>query len=905
MPDDACDAAPAPSVGWSMTKPRSDTDFAREATEISAPSAPHRRSGEHETELDEGDRLGAWRLVSKLAQGGMGAVYLAERADGHFEQRAAIKLIRGVPSAEMLAHFTRERQILATLQHPHIARLLDGGATPGGQPYLVMEYVEGVPIDTYCSEHKLPLDARLKLFEEVCGAVQFAHRRLIVHCDLKPSNVLVREDGTPVLLDFGIARAIDRPRGMGDVESRYYTPGYASPEQLRSEAVTTASDVYALGLILFELVAGRKARIDTVDRTIIELGEASVQPSELAENVPWKKRIAGDIDAIVLRATAAEPADRYSAADELAGDIRRHRALLPVTARAPTLTYRAGRLLRRRWPLFAAGFVALVLVAVFTWRLAAERDRALVAEREARVQATAAERVSGFLVSVFNVSNPRLSSKRDLSARDVLDQGAERIRKELAGQPAIKAKLLDTLATAYRYIGEPARSIELFRESVDLHLDPRVNDPLGAAGTLSQLAVGYANSNYSATDAEAAARRSLALREQNGADALAIADSWNSLGIVLQTEDKNDEADAALRKGLALRRANGADPNTIATSLHNLGNVASNRDGGDGGVAYYREALDLRAKAVGEHTPEYQHTLTNYGTGLARAGRSAEAVPVLERSLALARELYGDDSNNTGASCNELGSALHDLGRFREAIVQYKEALRIDRLTVGEGGAEAAKPLNNMASAYEDMGDFAAAIPLFRESLAIRAKALDKDDPMVLRADYNLARVLTKANALREAKPLLDAVLADYRKRYGEANSNTAKAELWLGEWNLRSGNLDMAAKRLAEIESSKASFSPLMQAQRATLAAGIAAARKDRGAELVARKLAWDVMNKAESFGAQHPLTAELAIAYAAALDEAGRKDEARAVAAPVLPIFEAAFADNASLRKELPRWR
>ncbi len=888
-----------------MNKLQNDTDLAREATEISAPSAPHRRPGEHETELDEGDRLGAWRLVRKLAQGGMGAVYLAERADGHFEQRAAIKLIRGVPSGEMLAHFTRERQILATLQHPHIARLLDGGATPGGQPYLVMEYVEGVPIDTYCSAQKLPLDARLRLFEEVCGAVQFAHRRLIVHCDLKPSNVLVRDDGTPVLLDFGIARAIDRPRGMGDVESRYYTPGYASPEQLRSEAVTTASDVYALGLILFELVAGRKARIDTVDRTIVELGEASVQPSTLAENVPWKKRIAGDIDAIVLRATAAEPANRYAAADELAGDIRRHRAMLPVTARAPTLTYRAGRLLRRRWPLFAACVAALALIAVFTWRLAAERDRALVAEHEARVQATAAERVSAFLVSVFNVSNPKLNSKRDISAREVLDQGAQRIQKELAEQPAIKAKLLDTLATAYRYIGEPAKSIELFRESADLHLDPRVGDPLGAAATLSQLAVGYANSNYPAADAEAAARRSLALREQNGGDALDIADSLNTLGIVLETEDKFDESAAALKKGLELRRANGADASAIAASLHNLGNVESNRDGGDGGVAYYKEALDLRAQAVGEHAPEYQHTLTNYGTGLARAGRSAEAVPVLERSLALARELYGDDSNNTGASCNELGSAYHDLGRFREAIVQYKEAVRIDRLTVGEGGAEAAKPLNNMASAYEDMGDFASAIPLFRESLAIRAKALAKDDPMVLRADYNLARVLTKANALKEAKPLLDAVLVDYVKRYGEANSNTAKAELWLGEWNLRSGNLDMAAKRLADIEASKASFSPLMKAQRATLAAGVAAARKDREGEIASRKLAWSVMKDAKAFGVEHPLTTEFAIAYAAALDDAGRKDEARAIAVPALPIVEAAFADDAPVHKVLSRWQ
>jgi len=239
-----------------------------------------------ETELAEGDRLGAWRLLRRLGSGGMGAVHLAERADGHFEQQAAIKLIRGLPGSDTLVHFARERQILATLQHPRIARLLDGGATPGGQPYLVMEYVEGEPIDAYCRDHRLDLRARLALFRSVCDAVQFAHQRLIVHCDLKPSNVLVRTDGTPVLLDFGIARALDRPRAAE--ADGYFTPGYASPEQLAGETLTTASDVYALGLVLFELVTGRKPRVDAADRTVARLAEAQVRPSELAGDMPWR-----------------------------------------------------------------------------------------------------------------------------------------------------------------------------------------------------------------------------------------------------------------------------------------------------------------------------------------------------------------------------------------------------------------------------------------------------------------------------------------------------------------------------------------------------------------------------------------------------------------------------------------
>jgi serine/threonine-protein kinase len=888
-----------------MTTPH-DEPFERDATEASEPQRlRHPRTSAIETELDEGDRLGAWRLVRRIAQGGMGAVYLAERADGHFEQRAAIKLIRGVPNAEMLAHFTRERQILATLQHPNIARLLDGGATPGGQPYLVMEFVEGEPIDVWCNDRNVALDERLRLFEEVCGAVQFAHRRFVVHCDLKPSNVLVRPDGTPVLLDFGIARALDRQRGPGPIESGYFTPGYASPEQLRGEAVTTASDVYSLGLILFEIVAGRKARVDTVDRTIALLGDASVQPSALAAEVPWKKRIAGDIDAIVLRATAAEPGARYAAADELAGDIHRHRAMRPVSARAPTLAYRTSRLVRRRWPVFAAASLVALMIAGFTWRLVAERDRARAAERDARVQATAAERVSGFLVSVFNVSNPKLNSKRDVSARDVLDEGAARIDNELAGQPEIRAKMLDTLATAYRFIGEPAKSVDLFREAAKLYLDPRVDEPLAAAATLSQLAVGYANNSYPRADAENAARQSLALREKNGAGPLDLADAYNSLGIVLESQDRYDEAEAMLKKSLALRRENGADDGTIASSLHNLGLVASNRGNDDAAaIAYYREALDLRRTAEGERSPDYEHTLTNYGTSLGRAGRSAEAVPVLERSLAIARGIFGDDSENTGTVHNELGSVLHDLGRFKDAIGHYREAMRIENRTASAAtSAERAKPVNNLASAYEDMGDYAAAIPLFRESLAIRKSALAADDPMVLRAEYNLARALTRNGELAEAKPMLESVLAESRKRYGEANAATAKAELWLGEWDLRSGEPGAAASRLKELQASAAPMTPLLKAQRAAFAGELASARGERADAVANREQAWNIMR--DAWGAGHPLTAEYAVEYATALAEANRGREARAIAEPLVAVIDTTFADDARVRREVMRWK
>jgi serine/threonine-protein kinase len=854
-----------------------------------------------ETELGPGDLLGAWKLQRRLGQGGMGAVYLAERADGHFEQLAAIKLIRGTPNAQALAQFARERQILAALQHPHIARLLDGGATPGGQPYLVMEYVEGEPIDAYCRRRALGLPARLALFQQVCRAVQFAHQRLIVHCDLKPSNVLVRSDGTPVLLDFGIARALDRQRVHEIVGSSYLTPSYASPEQLRGEEVTTASDVFALGLILFELVTGRRARLDQDDRTVTQLRTALVRPSQLADTVPWKARLRGDLDAIVLHASADSPADRYASAEDLARDIDRFVTHQPVRAHAQTMPYRIAKLLRRRWPTAVAASLFALLIAGFTWRLVAARDHARAAERAARVHAVTAEKVSDFLVSVFDVSNPQINQDREISARAVLDEGAKRIESELADEPQTKAKLLRTLATAYRHIGAPARSAELFREAVTLYLDPRVGDPLAAAEASSQLAVVESN-DIPGADALADARRSLELRERYAPnDPLAMGDAYNTLGLVLEAKDQFDEAEKALRKSLELRRAGHADPSTIASCLNNLGLVVASRTDEKAALPYFEEALKLRETSEGAHATGYQNALEHYGTHLVRAGDHAKGVPILERNLALCVDLYGNDSTHTASAHNELGSAVHDLGRFREAAEHYREAMRIE--TEKTGADSALLPLNNLASAYEDMGDYAQALPLFERSLAWREKKLAADDARVLRAKQNLARILLDVHDTARAQPLIEEALAVFRARDGENTLNTVKAEFTLGTfYSMTSRHAELAAL-LDTLRAATIDFTPLMTARLHALEGDAAEASHDAQAALAARKQAWESMRNA--FGDQHPQTAEFAVAYASALADHAHADEAKAFVAPYMPIIDAAMVADAPSRRALARWR
>src|SRR5690606_37311382 len=445
-------------------------------------------SGEpHDSALPLDGRVGAYRLVEEIGRGGMGTVYLAERDDAEFEKRVALKLVkRGMDTDDILLRFRYERQILASLEHPNIARLYDGGAAPDGRPYLVMEYIEGVPITRYCDENRLSIDARLRLFAGVCRAVQFAHQNLVVHRDIKPSNILVQPDGTVKLLDFGIAKLLDRtaagPAPETRVDVRIFTPEYAAPEQLTGEApVTTATDVYSLGVLLFELLTGRRpdraqeaalpgaalgralaGAADTAERAG-RLEEAARQRGTTPERL--RRRLRGDLESIVSTALEREPARRYASAGELLADVERHLAGFPVEARGPSIRYRAALFVRRhRVGVGAAALVVLSLVGglgAAVWqagRAARERD-------QARLERARAEQVSGFVLGLFEAADPLTDERLDtLRARDLIERGVDRVRTQLADQPDVKAGTLATLANVYMHLGLYAQAQELFDE---------------------------------------------------------------------------------------------------------------------------------------------------------------------------------------------------------------------------------------------------------------------------------------------------------------------------------------------------------------------------------------------------------------------------------------------------------
>lgn len=446
-----------------------------------------------------GTLIGRYRIRRLLGRGGMGAVYLAERADQQFDQQVALKLIgRDMPGGSLARRFRAERQILAHLNHLNIARLLDGGASDDGVPYIAMEYIEGTRIDLYCRQQRLDLRQRLQLFQQVCEAVQYAHQNLIVHRDIKPSNILVAADGTPKLLDFGIAKLIDPQQtgstdGLTRIYERVLTPEHASPEQVRGEPVGTVSDVYSLGVLLYELLTGVRP-FALLGRTLEQIEEVicKLQPSKPSAAATCKdaprglaRALAGDLDNIVLRAMHKEPQRRYASAAALSDDIQRYLDDRPVQARPDAWTYRATKFLRRN--LVAASLavavtlVIAVVVSFYTVQLTAQRDRAAT-------EAAKSAQVAQFLTDIFRVADPAQAQGRQITALELLERGAQDIERRLADQPLVRADLLFAIALSYENLSAYDRAGPLLEESLAIKSAARLEETREYVEMLYELA---------------------------------------------------------------------------------------------------------------------------------------------------------------------------------------------------------------------------------------------------------------------------------------------------------------------------------------------------------------------------------------------------------------------------------
>jgi len=663
----------------------------------------------------EGESIGPYRLVGPLGEGGMSTVYRALQEVDGFEREVALKVIRrGLESAETRRRFRLERRILASLEHPAIARFYDGGMTAAGLPYLVMEKVDGRPIDEHCDEVGLGVDQRIDIFRRVCAAVHHAHQNLVVHRDLKPTNVLVTADGEPRLLDFGIAKLLDPGDLAPDAEPtvawlRLVTPGYASPEQVRGEAVTTASDVFSLGALLYKLLTGRLPH-DLSGLTLAEaeaaVAEAPPLASSRVEGPERRRRLAGDLDRILAKALHPDPERRYASAHELAADLERHRTGYPVEARPDAYAYRATRFLaRHRAAVAVAGFVfllvcgAAVALAVQAAEVTRERDRLAS--------------TIGFVKSVFAVTR----EGEELSVREAVDRSARALELTPIEQPTVEATLRDVLGAIYLDLGQPRASLEQLERAVELRREVLGENHLETAESMRVLGVARVFNNQE--QGVEMTERALAIAErQLDADDPRLA-YWLSAQVkALCLRGQFAEAAEPSRRAveLARRLPEGSVelPAAIAQRAIILG-----RDGDDeAAMALYQEALVLYRRYRGDDYTEIASLLSNLSNLHRRAGDLAAAEGALRQTVELERRLYAGDSANLAYSLYKLGRVLLERGEMEEAEALMRESQAMFAAIYGSHDWTAALTVTGLARVLHADGREAEAAALLETGLA-------------------------------------------------------------------------------------------------------------------------------------------------------------------------------------------
>jgi tetratricopeptide (TPR) repeat protein/tRNA A-37 threonylcarbamoyl transferase component Bud32 len=547
------------------------------------------------------DRIGNYRLLNLLGQGGMGKVYLAERADQSYRQRVAIKLMQanGLSRPEMVDRFRTERHILAHLEHPNIARLLDGGMTPEGHPYLVMEFIDGQQVVEYSTGRKLSIVERLKLFRAICSAVEYAHGRLVVHRDIKPGNILVTPNGTPKLLDFGIAELLDpgnTDARQAQTVERLMTFEYASPEQVRGDAATTLTDVYALGVLLYQLLADvlpfRFATSSPLEAAKVICEKDPLSPSVAAVNsgtgLKEIRALRGDLDSITLKAMRKEPEFRYQSVVQLGADIDAYLQGYPVRARTGSWSYRAGKFARRNR--VAVGASTLLALALVTFGV----GMGFLARKAAREQRIAA-RESQFLASILEISTQSHTPGETVTTLELLDQGSRRIHRELSEVPDAHASLISTMARAYTNLGRTDRAMELAEECYHICLKTYgENSPLLVPAIHLRATLLRDEGKY--VEAEPLFRREVALTAKAGAkDEIPLAGALTGLGECLYWEGKDTEAESTLRQALALDQRH--DPNSGSDALNYLARVVERKGAHSEAAELLKQATEIDARS--------------------------------------------------------------------------------------------------------------------------------------------------------------------------------------------------------------------------------------------------------------------------------------------------------------------
>jgi len=793
---------------------------------------------------DLSQSIPGFRLVQKLGEGGMGEVFEAEQLEP-VRRKVALKLIkRGMESKEVLARFDSERQALALMSHPNIAQVYDAGTTNDGRPYFVMEFVQGVPVTQYCDTNRLTTAERLGLFTQICDGVQHAHHKGVIHRDIKPSNVLVKiQDSKPVpkIIDFGIAKATSQRlteqsvfTAMGEFIG---TPEYMSPEQadLTGLDVDTRTDVYSLGVVLYEMLVGaqpfegeelRRAGFDEMRRRIREdeplrpstrlsgLGEQSTHAAQKRRSEPatLARQLRGDLDWITMKALEKDRTRRYDSPAELAADIGRHLADQPVLAGPPSTTYRMKKFVRRH-TVGVATSALVVLALIFGIAVATlGMVRARTAERATAREAETARQVSDFLTGLFEVSDPSEARGNTITAREILDKGADEIRRELGGQPLVQARLMRTMGSVYNSLGLYETARELLEES-------------------------------------------LAIRRRHlGDEHPEVSASMSSLANLLQNLGEYEEARSLYERAIEIdERRFGPDSPDVAILRNNLASLLHGLGEYDGALALFRRALETKERIHGPDSPEAAATLNNMANVLHRLGDYEGATPLLERALKIKERAHGLDSLEVAQTLNNLAGCRQTLGDYERAVALCERAQVILEKVLGPEHPQVAVVLANQGEMWGDLGEYEEALPLYGRALDIIDKALGSEHPVMAVFLSDSAKVHRQMGNLQEARDRLERALSIFQGTVGPDHPDVATA-------------LTVLASVYSE-QGDYARAEPLFQ----------------RSFKI-----------REEKLGADHPEVAEVLEGYAELLGKTDRNDKARELEARAATIREKLAAES-----------
>jgi eukaryotic-like serine/threonine-protein kinase len=750
-------------------------------------------------------KVGSYKLLKPIGRGGMGNVYLAERADGSFERKVAIKLVRTeLNNSEVKRRFNREKQIQASLDHPSIARLYDASTDEFGVPFLVMEYVDGKPITTYSEENQLSIRQRIELFISVCHAVQFAHQNLIIHRDLKPSNILVNPEGECKLLDFGIAKLLDQNGDLPELTQsghQYFSMKYAAPEQIQNRPVNTLTDVYSLGVLLYKLLTGSlpysitdQTKYGDFERKICD--EPVPKPSSIVrESKDQFRQLQGDMDNIILKALEKSPERRYPSAEALADDLKRYLDNLPVSARPVGIIYRSRKFVQRNKMVssFAAVLLFTIISGLFyhTTEISKERDRAELQRDLAELETAKTAKVSEFVVGLFEQSDPYSNSGNDeLTVGNLLAQGRERI-ETLDEAPLVQAEMNIVLARVHRSLAEHETAHELSERALTILNEQASPDSVSLAKAWTMQAYTLSSlGRYG--EAEEAHRKALELT--NPGNKPAVAERLNNLGLAAFSLGRMSESQRLLKEALDLRREELPESAELASSLNNLALVLAAQDRHEEAEPLYRNALELRRSVLGEEHPSTTYSMTNLATLLEQMNRLEEAEAGYREALRLRRIIFDDDHPAVASVLYQIGWLQSRRGQLTQARFHLEEALDIRSRVLGSDHPSTAVILNAVAVVARDMGETDQAEEWLRQALSIYRSVFGESHHDIALVIANLGQTMQVKGNSEEAERLLLQALEMNRRELGNEHRHVADNLRSLAELELEEGNAERAA---------------------------------------------------------------------------------------------------------------